>query len=496
MPADDIRGLLEAVEPTSILPATAKPPADPLAAIFSVRDKVYYVGDRVPAWWTPERDKWLWRTMMASDVLSGAVFSTSARLASIPLTIVPRDRTNRNHRRLARWAGTLLEYYWMEAAFQIAMEWQTQDNGFFVEILGAGDPGGPIEPTRIPGTQDYLYGLGLNVLDSQYCTRTGDPTYPVLYRYRPPAGPEKLYKFHRSRIVFSSQMPQPRRDMFNVGLSAASRSINRILRLGDIDYLMDEILGSRPISQIVFSRGISAEQMQDSFEDVEAKRLVASQTGDNRRSSQTVFISAEGAPEAIKAASIETFDLKRFPDGFNEETAWNLAMNIIAMDFGFDAREFWPATVRGATRADAEVQAEKAKGKTPGYWMTTIAQELARHFAPNVTRPEFDQQDDSQDMQRAEIRRLRAEVVKTYMDAGVLDTDVSWQMMMEEGDISEEQYAMLKRSEEFALRAEMARQQAEILRQEALNAGKEPSSGDDSSGRSSGSSGGGGGGGM
>lgn len=40
-----------------------------------------------------------------------------------------------------------------------------------------------------------------------------------------------------------------------------------------------------------------------------------------------------------------------------------------------------------------------------------------------------------------------------YLDSGALDAQAVWEMMLSEGDITEEQYDCLMQSEEFAIRA-------------------------------------------
>jgi hypothetical protein len=55
---ENARDLIDAVDPSSILPD--EPPKsgktrDVLSALFDTRNKVYPVGDRVPAWWTRRR---------------------------------------------------------------------------------------------------------------------------------------------------------------------------------------------------------------------------------------------------------------------------------------------------------------------------------------------------------------------------------------------------------------------------------------------------------
>jgi len=468
VPIENVRDVLEAVEPSSILPDD--PPngktRDVLGALFDTRQKIYDVGDRVPAWWTRKRDEWLWHTLLESDVLASSVFSTCARLSSIPINIVPKDQSNRNHRRLAAYSDLLLKYYWQECSFQIAMDWQTQDNGTFIEVIGGGEPAGPLEPTRIPGTNDFLYALGLRVLDSQKCQRTGDTTYPVVYAHKPVGGPEKLYKFHKTRIISVAQMATTRRDMLGVGLSGASRCIRSVIRLDDIRLLEDELLGARPLSQLLFSRGIAAEDMEKAFTMADNKMVVEAGVLDRRRSARTVFVSAQGPADMVKASSVETFDLKKLPEGYDPETYMNLAINVISMALGFDPRELWPATVRGATRADAEVQHWKSMRKTPGIWTGDFKKELDRKWSPNTCYITFDQQDDEQDMLRAEIRNLRAQTYTQYLGsaAATLDNETVWQLMLEEGDITEQQFEALKKSEQFALQAESQRLNAEEQR--------------------------------
>jgi hypothetical protein len=483
---DTTRDLIEEIEPSSILPSTSLipetvgaiaklvPQGNALSALFSARELVIFEGDRVPAWWSPWRDRWLWQRMVGSDVLSSAIFSTSARLSSVPINVVPNDPTNRMHRRLSQWSDMLLKHYWSQIAFQAAVEWQTQDNGCFVEIMGAGDPGGPIEPTKIPGTQDYIFATGLRILDSQSVQRTGDDTYPILYRYRPIGGVEKLYKFHKTRVVAISQMPSTRSGMFGVGLSGASRAIRSILQLDDVDMLQQEIMGSRPISQLVFSRGISAEAIRDAFIKADERALEEARlaSSERKRTARSVFVSAEGPADQVRAASVEMLDLKRLPESYDPKVNMELAINVVSMALGFDPRELWPGTATGATRADAEVQQQKSMVKTPGIWMNTWRTELNQKWCPWPCSITFDEQDDAQDMLRAEIHKIHADTIAQYMASGSIDFETAWQMMMENGDISERQYLALQVSEEFALKAEVARVQAEQARVELENAKK------------------------
>jgi hypothetical protein len=448
---------------------------NPFDLTFSSRMISRLHSDRVPPWWKPERDKFLWQTVFGSDVMSSAIFSTCARLVSSPVYIRPRDNDNKSHRRIAMWSELLLQYYWPEVAYQFAMDWQTLDNGAFMEVCGAGDADKKLEPTQIPGTNDWVYGTGLRILDSHNCIRTSDDEFPVVYRHRERNSKGeiviKYYKFHHTRIIFSSQMPSTQSGMHKVGFSGASRCIHNVLRLDDIRILEDEVLGVRPATQLVFGKAITAEDMEKAFIVAETK---AQSSDTNKRSGYAVFIGITGNAEQVKAGSMEFFDLKKFPEGYSPETHLNLAMNVIAMALGFDAREFWPATVRGATRADAEVQDRKSRAKTAGIWAAMIQNELNKKWAPQVAYATFDAPDLEMDALKATVAETRSRQRGSDKREGILDNRIIWQQMLASGEIDEEQY------KDLIGRIDEIKSQAELAREAAIESANAPEQGGDS----------------
>lgn len=462
---EDVKELIDEIGDQSIVPdppplvdttGEGMPlPRRSIDSLFTVRSKLIPAGDRVAAWWTPQRDVFLWRTVFGSDVASSAIFSTCARLVSTPISVLPKDKANRNNRNVALWSEMLLQYYWAEEMFKFALDWQTQDNGAFCEIMGAGDPGGPIEPTVIPGTGQYIYGTGLRTLDSQNCQRTGDPEYPVVYRHRDRDSVVRYYKFHHTRIMFASQMPSTRQGMYDVGFCGVSRAIHNILRLDDLRIFEDETLGVRPATQLVFGKGLSAKDMEEAFAVAEQKAM-AEGTGKSR-AAYLVFVGVQGNPEIIKAADITIHDLKKYPDGYNPEMNMNIAMNIMAMALGFDSREFWPATVRGATRADAEVQDRKANNKTHGIWRHLLANQLNRKWCGAMSsEASFDKKDDQDDALVAEIVNTRAQSRASDLTNNIVDRVIIWQQMLNDGEINEDQYNYLL-AQKTKMEAEQAR---------------------------------------
>lgn len=136
MTDENIRALVQAIDPVSILPekATESGRDNALSTVFRSRERVYFTGDPCGPGGRPAGTPGSAHLLLGSDLLSSVAFSTSARLASIPINIEPLDNTNCNHRRLAGWSHMLLKYYWAEIAFQVALDWQTQDNGAFIRL--------------------------------------------------------------------------------------------------------------------------------------------------------------------------------------------------------------------------------------------------------------------------------------------------------------------------------------------------------------------------
>lgn len=417
-----------------------------LRALFDSRSLSYDVGDRIPPWWSPRRDHFLFSTFLRSDWLSSAIYNSSVRLSSIPINVVPSDLASDKDRKIAAISEVILRKAWAQNGMKFCLDWQTQDNGAFMEIMGAGEPDGPIEPFLMPGTSNtYIYATGLRHLDSQNAQRTGDEEYPVLYKHRDSDGRERYYKFHKTRIMYLSQMPSPRANMFEVGFCGVSRCIQNVLHLLDIGVLKEEWLGSRPVSQLIFGKGISANSMEEAFELADMKTTAEG----NTRYARMVFMGLTGSPEAIRAAELDIHDLKRLPEGYDEQTSVEIAVNLIAMSLGFDARELWPATVAGATRADATIQHLKTMRKTPGVWTQDIGRLLTEMWAPLKSKVVFDQQDDEMDRMKAENRKLRAEELQIRIVSGQIDRKVAFERQLENGDITEDQYKhLLKALEE------------------------------------------------
>jgi len=211
---------------------------EPESGSFGFLNWVARSGETVSPWWSKARDIDLRKFFLGSDHLSGAIYAIVARLTTIPFKIVPVDPTITRHVQMADSIQQNLTEMtnfgkgWNLGYGSFILDYLSQDNGCFMEILGKGNKSGPI--TGIP--------MGLNHLDSSACTRTRNPEFPVIYTDIN----GKRYKLHYTRVIDMVSLPSSDLRMNNIGFCGISRAINTAQHLIDISTFEQEKLGSRP----------------------------------------------------------------------------------------------------------------------------------------------------------------------------------------------------------------------------------------------------------
>lgn len=386
-------------------------------------------GSFVAPWWSKQRDLDLrdfWRKV---DYLSGAIYTLETLLSSIPFRVIARDASNfedvkkadewtERLQTTAQWGGG-----WTEFFSRLNEDFLSQDNGCFAEIIGPGNPDGPItgEATSIRS------------LDSYRCQRTGDPIYPVVYQDID----GKYYKLHWTRVLYFSQMTSPQADMMGVGFCGVSRCINAAQSLSDILTYKQEKLGSRPTRQmLVTGGGLDPEEVRDAFR-------IAGQEMSNlglQRYSRTVIVGDRNLADA----KVTPVDLASLPDGFDERSSTSIGMAVISLALGTDARTLWPGMDTGATRADALISHLKSRGKYIGQMISMTEHQFNLKVLPARLRMVFDFQDDVEDKQVADVKKVRADTRKTEIDTGTVTTRVAREQMLEAGDITRAQFVQLE----------------------------------------------------
>jgi hypothetical protein len=383
------------------------------------------VGQLLPNWWSRSRDIALRSFWKKVDTLAGAEYVMQSKISTIPLHVEARDKTIASHVKQAdQFTTSLLDGSefgkgWGAFIEPSIEDLTTQDNGMFAEVIGEGEPDGPI------------IGMPLTIahLDSARCQRTNDPEFPVIYTDED----SKRYKLHYSRVIEIAQMPSSNVSMRGVGLCAVSRCVNIAQNFYDILVYKQEKLGSAPKRALGITKGgltpghiTSALALAN--EDAKNKNL--------SRYSQIALIGASDLPDA----GIDIIDLSSLPDGFNEQESTTLTMAAIALAFGMDARELWPAMSSGATKAEALVQHLKQRGKGPGHILESITRALNQKYLPPHLQAIFDFQDDEQDKEVADIKLVRWNGWKVALDAKVINLRTVREMAFSAGDLEKAQF--------------------------------------------------------
>ena len=385
--------------------------------------------DIVPTWWSWERDRELRKIWKRSDHLSSAMYTFISKIKSIPVKVISRDN-NAMHRKEARqWTENI------NASIEFGGGWQVfiskwledylgTDNGAFIEIIGRGDPSGPIQGKV----------LGFANLDSALCVRTGDPEYPVVYKNPQDS---KRYKLHYTRVTMSSQLPSADRDMNGIGFCAVSRAIHISQNLMDISMVYQEKLGSRPTKGILMvGGGLSPEALGLSLE-------VASRMAEQRGYSRYGQLAIVG-DEDIENPRVELINLNDIPDHFDYQTFVTISMAVLALAFGMDAKELFPQMGAGGSRADALIQHIKQRGKGPGECIAAIEQIMNYWILPPYLEFSADYQDDYQDRQAADISSKRADTRIKNIENKITDVRVEREKMVVDKEITQEQFEYME----------------------------------------------------
>lgn len=384
-------------------------------------------GELAPTWWSRSRDIYLDKMWRGNNHLSIAVYSAQAKLLSVPSRIVARNPNIDSHVRQASETSTVIQAASeFGRGFNVAMsrfieDYLAQDNGAFLEVLGYGDPAGPIDGAP----------LGVRHLDSQSCTRTSSNEFPVVFWDEKT---KKKYKIHWTRVIAMSSMTSPRYRMNGVGFCALSRAIDVAQTLKDVVVYRQQQLGSRPKRLILLGKGIKGRQI------MQALRM-ADHDMDNAgtdRYSHTVAIGSQNPDVELDKIDLVT------ADPFNEESVIQLGMYAIAGAFGLSIAELWPSGSGGTSQADARLQHMRSRGKLVSQFTNELKKQFDLKLIPSYLSWEYDFVDDEEDQQRAIISDIRARARRREEDSGVLTERGARQKMYLSSDLSRNEFVELE----------------------------------------------------
>ena len=398
--------------------------------ISSAISNIFQAADTLPPWWSVARDQALSDLWKVSDLLGGAMYMMASKMSTIPFHVEARDMSITAH---------LQDAARFERKLNESSEWGTGWGQFFqkqVESLLGQDNGRFMEIIDLSRNKSQaIKGPAISVahLDPSRCTRTSDPTFPVVYRRTD----GKLFKLHWTRVAFEAQLPSERVDMYGVGLCAVSRSASYVRHMLDIAQYKEEKLGSRPMRGILtVGGGLDPEMVGQAF-------AAAAGMADSKGLKRFAWMPVIGSPD-IEEPTVELTSLSSLPDQFDEQKSTEIAMAAIALAFGVDARELWPGMQAASTRADALLSHIKQRGKGPGHILQETERMFNNYFLPPYLKLVFDFQDDAQDRQKAEIRKERSATRMTDLSDGISDKRTERERMVNEGELRTAQFETIE----------------------------------------------------
>lgn len=387
----------------------------------------------VPPYWSRSRDRWLRDFLADNGSLKTAVATFINKAVTIPVNIIALDSSmtrdvdtaQKIQNRISRNSGSLsssVNKGFKEAFKMFTLDYLSQDNGAFMLVLGTGPADGPISGPAV----------GVLHLDSARCIRTKNPEFPVLYRHED----GKLYKLHWTRVIEMSNIPAADSRLNGVGLCAISCCIEAAQELWDIYRFSAEKFGSRPPRQILYAKkGATVHNLESAI-----RKWASKMDNDQRTHFGGTMLAAPRS--ATQELDLQLLDLSSVPDGFNRRDVTTLNKAEIAAAFGLDLRDLaFSFGVSGQTRADAEVQDRKGRGKGVGEFLETFTARFnAKVLNTNKWTVQFDNLDDEQDQQRAEIRDKKSMARERDLRIKVTTIRVERELMWNRGEISEQQF--------------------------------------------------------
>lgn len=357
------------------------------------------IADEAPDWnalYPNRRDRYLKQFMRSDTMLANGVYSMKTRLQTLNYTVNGSPRAKKYTLELLQNPGL------GDSLIDIAGKWTddllTSDNGAFLELWR---PGNPLKDAKNAPVVGFAH------LDSRQCWRSFDPEYPVWYT-NPQTG--QIRKIHASRVLMTSDNPQPQELARNIGFCAVSRAWRWAHLIRSVMIYRDEKVTGRFTRAIGAIKGVNAKQVKDALR----------ATDDDADSKG--FVVYKGVPFLVNpgtdaAADVDIIlqDLASLGDGFEFRTDIDLYAYVLAFSFGVDAREFWPATASGATKADASIQNMKARGRGLGFLIQSFEWAI-RQCIPDTVEFTFDYTDDEQDEMQARIHKQRTDILALAVD--------------------------------------------------------------------------------
>ncbi len=356
--------------------------------------------DIAPNWDATDRDIWLRKfwPKFGNDILQAVLAVSISKVQTQNWTIEGPEKLARLYRSILRERSDFGRG-WSSLIARGVNDYYTQDNGWFKELQRSDfkDHDSPI--------------LGIAHIDSARMRPTGNADYP--YTYQDVDG--EFHLLHNSQFLRTVDMPSPvtARYHHQRGFCALSRALSTAIVLSLLVTMKREKLSDLPPSAIAILNNISKKQFEN------ALTLQGAQEDQKGNYVWRTLLPLFGI-DPSHPADLKFISLREVWEGFDEMTAYNIAVFSFAAAWRIDPREFWPVSSGPlGTGKEAEIQHEKAKAKSYGLLLTELEREMNRDIVlPKGVTFRFVLQDSDEEQQRAQIHAIQIQNIKAMQDAG------------------------------------------------------------------------------
>jgi len=362
----------------------------------------------LPAYGTKAADAILSETPLIENMWASAVNTTLSKQVAIGFQITDIQK---NQRRIDYSKNLLINF---DGSYSYGLarhvrDFLTTDNGAFIEVVRASNARG----SRI---------VGLMHLDSLRTYRTNDADYPFIYQdYR-----GEFHRLRHEEVISLSDMPSARVEHRGLGMCAARRAFETILKLTAIEtFVREKVSGSRNLA-IHIVNGISDMQLRDALS-----------SGDEAQN-QRGYVVYKGSTiiPMLKSEnpSIVTIPLAEVPDGFNADTERKDAYLRYANALGVFVGEIQPLSGQGlGTGTQTVVLEEAAEGRGMAAWRRAFTQAITHHVLPSTTTFTFASSDVRDRKMKMDTLSTTAMAMRNFLDTQVLTPEQVRNFLVDEG---------------------------------------------------------------
>jgi hypothetical protein len=279
---------------------------------------------------------------------------------------------------------------WVPFIQKFSQDLYTQDNGSFIELVR--DEGMDAN-SRFKGALAPV--LGIAHLDSNQCSRTGNPEYPVVYTNRD----GEKHKLQWFEVIPFSDYPSAIEKMNGVGYSACTRILRMAQVARSILIFKDEKISGRQYKQIHFVSGVSRQDIKDEM-------VRGQEEANNSGMIRFILPAILASLDPEKPVSTATIDLASLPDGFNFDEDMKWYISGLALGFGVDYQEFAPLPGGNiGSSQQSMILHRKGSGKGPAVFMRMISEGFRNYgVLPRNVEMRFNDKDEQEELEKQQVR--------------------------------------------------------------------------------------------